>query len=104
MKISDNNVNPGQQAYVRELESAKPADVTTDETQKVEQKTAVEDKVSLSANARDINIAKNAVQAAPEIREEAVQDIKKQVDAGTYEIDSEKIADKIVGSNIDELV
>ena len=109
MKISENSVNLGQQAYARELESTKPpeqtkAEAPKAEAPKAEAPKAVEDRVSLSANARDIQIAKNAVEATPEIREEAVQDLKKDVDAGTYKIDSDKIADKMVGSNIDELV
>ena len=101
MKISDNSVNVAQQAYAREAEATKPPEQLNTETQKIDAPT---DKVSLSANARDIQVAKNAVAATPEVREEVVQDVKKDVEAGTYQVDSEKIADKIVGSNIDELV
>ncbi len=104
MKISDNAVNAGQQAYAREMEATKPPELTKEETPKTDAPKAIEDKVSLSTNARDIQVAKNAVEAAPEIREETVQDVKKDVESGNYKIDSEKIADKIVGSNIDELV
>ena len=105
MKISDNSINVGQQAYIREIDATKSPDQLNTETQKTDSTSApVEDKVSLSANARDIQVAKKAVEAAPEVREEVVQDVKKDVEAGTYQVDSEKIADKIVGSNIDELV
>ncbi len=103
MKISENAVNAGQQAYAREIEATKPQELTKVETPKTDAPKA-EDRVSLSTNARDIQITKNAVEASPEIREETVQDVKKDVEAGNYKINSDKIADKIVGSNIDELI
>jgi flagellar biosynthesis anti-sigma factor FlgM len=103
MKISENSVNIGQQAYAKEIEATKPAEISNDEGSTGEVK-AVGDKVSLSKSARDIQIAKDAVEAVPEIREEAVQDLKKEVDSGTYEINSNQIAEKMVGANIDEVI
>lgn len=103
MKISESNVNLVQQAYGKEVEAAKPPEVTKEESNVgAVQKSG--DTVSLSQSARDIQLAKDAVEAAPEVREEVVQDLKKEVDSGAYKVDSNQIADKMVGSNIDEVV
>lgn len=103
MKISENNVNLAQQAYGKEIEAAKPPEVPKEEANPGAVQKAG-DTVSLSQSARDIRLAEEAVEAAPEVRENVVQDLKKEVDNGTYKVDSNQIADKMVGSNIDEVV
>lgn len=104
MKISESNINIGQQAYAKEVESARPQEVQPGKAEQTEKKNVIEDKVSLSTDAKDMQVALNAIEEAPEVREEVVQDIKKEVESGNYKIDSDKIADKIAGSNIDEIV
>lgn len=104
MKISDTSVNFGRKAYAKEVENSPPPQEMT-KTQAAEmKKEAPEDKVSLSSSARDMKIASEAVAAAPEVRQEKVYEIKSAVDNGTYQINAEKIADKMMGYNIDELV
>lgn len=104
MKVSENSVNLGQQAYAKELEATRPPEINKDDGGVGAVGKPAGDKVSLSSNARDIQIAKDAVEAAPEIREEAVQDLKKEVDNGTYTVDSGQVAEKMLGANIDEVV
>ncbi|HOJ52680.1 MAG TPA: flagellar biosynthesis anti-sigma factor FlgM [Syntrophales bacterium] len=60
-----------------------------------------EDKVSISAQSRDINIARGAIENLPEIREDRVAEIKKAVESGTYQVDADKLADKLA---LDSLV
>ena len=59
-----------------------------------------EEKVALSARARDIQQIKNAVASLPEIREEKVQELKSQIENGTYNISGTKIAEKMVGESL----
>jgi negative regulator of flagellin synthesis FlgM len=59
-----------------------------------------EEKVDLSTQAKDIQQAKNALSAVPDIREGKVQEIKSQVNKGTYNVSAEKIAGKMVGESI----
>ena len=59
-----------------------------------------EEKVDLSTKAKDIQQAKNAVNQLPDVREEKVQEVKTQVDKGTYKVDAGKIADKMVNDSI----
>lgn len=104
MKITETNVNFGRQAYAKEVEKTPPPQEMT-KTQAPEPKKEVpEDKVSLSSSARDMKVASEAVAASPDVRQEKVYEIKTAVDNGTYQVNAEKIADKMVGYNIDELI
>ena len=54
------------------------------------------DSVSLSADARSLASAREAVQASPDVREQKVADIKQRVDSGTYEVPARVLARNIV--------
>ena len=54
---------------------------------------ASDDKVELSAKALDL---KSRAMSMPDIRPEKVDQIKMQVDNGTYNISSEKIAERMI--------
>lgn len=57
---------------------------------------AAGDRVSLSPQVRELEAARAAVSAMPEVREEKVAAIRAQVEAGTYVVDGEKIAGKMI--------
>ena len=57
---------------------------------------AAGDPVSLSPQAREFHAARAAIAVMPEIREEKVAAIRAQIEAGTYEVDSEKIAGRMI--------
>lgn len=50
------------------------------------------DKVQLSARAREVQEAANALAKLPEIREEKVQQVKMEVENGTYKVVGNKVA------------
>jgi negative regulator of flagellin synthesis FlgM len=103
MNVSETNVNFGRQAYVRGVEATSPQDMAA--ARQVEaRKEAPEDKVSLSSNAQDMQIAKDAMSLAPEIRTDKVEAARNAIDQGTYQINSQQIADKIIGFSIDQMV
>jgi len=52
--------------------------------------------VELSPSAQTINAARQAVAAVPETRDDLVNRIKAQIDAGTYHVSSSDIADQMV--------
>ncbi len=49
------------------------------------------------------NKAREIVYQTPEVRPEKVAEIKEAIEAGTYEIDSEKLADKLIDELLPEL-
>jgi len=62
-----------------------------------------EEKVNLSTMAREIHQAKVEVSKIPDVRAEKVQEIKTQVEKGTYNISGEQIASKMVGESLIDL-
>jgi negative regulator of flagellin synthesis FlgM len=61
------------------------------------------DSVTLSESARALAAARDAVQNAPDVREQKVADIKQQVDSGTYQVPASVLARKMLeGSNPDQ--
>ena len=57
------------------------------------------DQVVLSQRAAEIQAAKEALAAVPEVRQEKIAALKRRIAEGTYEIDAEGIADKIISGN-----
>jgi negative regulator of flagellin synthesis FlgM len=62
-----------------------------------------EEKVALSVQSRDLSQIKKAVEQLPEIRDEKVQELKAQIEKGLYQINSGKIAEKMVGESLIDL-
>ena len=59
-----------------------------------------EDKVALSSEAKQIQAAKRIVDSLPDIREEKVAEIRERIENGTYRVDSEKIAFRMIKESI----
>ena len=62
------------------------------------------DKVVLSERSKEIARAKELAEGAPEVRTEKVAKLKAAIEAGTYNIKAEKVADAILKGMIDETV
>ena len=58
------------------------------------------DRISISSQTRDINLAKGVIDGLPEVREDVVQKFKAAVDNGTYKVNPEKIAENMVSESI----
>lgn len=54
------------------------------------------DSVEISQVGKDFHIAKQAVSAAPDIRQDKVEEIKQKLASGNYEISLEDLADKMI--------
>ncbi|MCX5819693.1 MAG: flagellar biosynthesis anti-sigma factor FlgM [Deltaproteobacteria bacterium] len=59
-----------------------------------------EEKVDLSTRSKELLQIKNAVAQLPEIREEKVQELKTQIEKGTYNINGGQIAEKMIGESL----
>jgi negative regulator of flagellin synthesis FlgM len=60
--------------------------------------------VELSERSIDVRRAQEVIQSEPDVRSEKVQAIKDQIEKGTYEIDFDKTAEKMVKAFFDKLV
>ena len=54
------------------------------------------DGTSLSAAAQELLKARRAVQEAPDVRADLVEELRRQVQAGTYKVDAREIARRIL--------
>jgi negative regulator of flagellin synthesis FlgM len=54
------------------------------------------DTLALSDFAKELSVAKAAVNKTPDIRQAKVDEIKQQMQAGTYNITASQVADKII--------
>ncbi|HKL12604.1 MAG TPA: flagellar biosynthesis anti-sigma factor FlgM [Halanaerobiales bacterium] len=93
MKINNDDIqmNKIMQAY---------QNLNKQNQQNVEQSKRSSDEVNISKQAKDIQKMQETLQSKPEIRQEKVAKIKNQVSNGTYQVNPQKIAEKII-SNIE---
>lgn len=60
---------------------------------------------TVSQDAKAYSMVKQAIKDLPDIREDRLAKIQKQVKTGTYEVTNEEVAEKMIGrSLVDELV
>lgn len=59
------------------------------------------DMVNISSAAKEYQIAKKELTQSPDVREDRVKVIKEQIESGTYNLNADEIADKIVKSMFD---
>ena len=101
MKISESNANYGRQLYMREVAEANP---TKQGSQAKAQERSSGDKVTLSRDSKDMQIARDAMLNTPDIRTEKVEELRNEVKEGRYAVSADKVADKMIASAIDEYV
>ena len=81
------------EAYVNQVQDKDKVDATSEQPEKQETKS---DTVVLSDTAKKIQETQTQLKAIPDVREDKVAQLKEQIENGTYEIDEEKIADKML--------
>ena len=81
------------EAYVNQVQDKDKVDATSEQPEKQQTKA---DTVVLSDTAKKIQETQKQLEAIPDVREDKVAQLKEQIENGTYEIDEEKIADKML--------
>ncbi len=81
------------EAYLQKTQSSgeKAASPTARETSRPEKDEAV-----ISQAARRLQEAQDAVRNAPDVRDDKVAAIKKQIEDGSYRVDTEALVDKLL--------
>ena len=87
--------NPGIQvdAYVNQVHDKNKAGPTADQSDKAAPKT---DTVVISDAAKRIQEARAQLDQISDVREDKVAELKKQIESGSYKVDSEQIAEKML--------
>ncbi len=86
----------GPKALEIALAKAQQAAETHPVTGGVESGGGKKDAVSLSSQARELSMALQAVQRAPDVRADKVARLRQQVQDGTYEVSLEEMADGLL--------
>ncbi|MBN1571493.1 MAG: flagellar biosynthesis anti-sigma factor FlgM [Acidobacteria bacterium] len=58
------------------------------------------DRLELSARGQEISHLNDLIQSTPDVREEKVAQVRRELESGTYNVKAEKIAEKIIGGNL----
>lgn len=91
--------NPNQSINPYQTERSQEAQQTRFQTQSKSQETDSStqgDRVSVSQNALLLTEARRTAQASPDVRQEKVDALKSQVADGSYQVDSTKLAGKLL--------
>ena len=58
------------------------------------------DRLELSVRSREISHLEELIRSTPDVREDRVNQVRSEIESGTYNIKAEKIADKIIGGSL----
>jgi negative regulator of flagellin synthesis FlgM len=58
------------------------------------------DRLELSVRSREIAHLNELIQSTPDVREERVEQVRQQLENGTYNVKAERIAEKIIRGNL----
>ncbi len=97
MKVTGENPSVGLEAYVKNINDKKNIDPSAGQNPKTVSR---QDSVVLSPKAKEIQETKELLSAVPDVREEKVAQIKTQIENGTYEIDGEKVASRMIRESL----
>ena len=81
------------EAYVNQVQNKDKVDATSEQPEKQQTKA---DTVVLSDTAKKVQEAQKQLEAIPDVREDKVAQLKEQIENGTYDMDEEKIAGKMI--------
>lgn len=103
MKVNSSSQGSAEKTRgARETESTKATESKgkrkSSKTESVE--TGVSDKVSISGRAKDAAYAKEVATKASDVNDEKVARLKEQIRNGTYKVDADKIADRLVDEHL----
>lgn len=97
MKINENHENYIHLSKIQETQEISQ-NKTLDRNQDFQKNVAPTDWVTLSHTSNSLQLSKTAIESAPEVRSELVEKLRQEIASGTYKVDPEKIAEKMVGS------
>ena len=84
-------------AYVKNVDDKQKAE---EAPEKAEKKVAKTDTVELSQTAKELQEARKQLDAIPDVRMDKVEELKDQIEKGTYEGDSEEIAKRMLQESL----
>ena len=62
--------------------------------------TSESDRLELSVRSLEVSHVQDLIQSTPDVRQDRINQVRSEIDSGTYNIKAEKIAEKIVGGSL----
>ncbi len=93
------------QKFIQNPEQVKQAQGEVQKQQEASKETQVfrGDRVELSQTAKDIKKIESVLKTTPDVRADKVRAIKEQIEAGTYQVDSKKIANSMLADLLKDI-
>jgi negative regulator of flagellin synthesis FlgM len=103
MKVIDIHQQSNRMSNVNQADPSKQAEKQRI-SEKAKDQSPSPDKVELSAQSKEMQKIHEVLQATPDVRAEKVAALKKRIEEGRYEVDSEALAEKMIKESILDLV
>ena len=104
MRVNSSNVQNSQSAKTEQAKkSDAPAKTLRNEAVEKFSKSAVSSesaRADISAKGKDFASAHAVAKSAPDVREDRIAELKKRIAEGKYEVDANKLADKMVSEHM----
>ena len=97
MKVDSQRSLVNLEAYVKRAQESGGVDQSLQHGQ---EKASPTEKVKLSHRARDIQKIREIVEATPEIRTDKVGQLKREIETGTYSVNAEKVAERMLRESL----
>ena len=104
MKIDSSIINYDIAGNVSNTPPNETAGKKLPDEQKVGNDKSKDTIVILSRASKEMQLAKEAIASAPEIREDKVAAIREKIESGSYQIDNQAVAEKLVNTFIDDIL
>jgi negative regulator of flagellin synthesis FlgM len=105
MKISDIHQQGNAMQYVNQANSTNPSDPSQAPAEAKDRSSSPsQDKVEFSAQSREMQKVYDTLQTIPEVRTEKIAALKKSIEDGTYHVDNEDLAEKMIKASILDFV
>jgi negative regulator of flagellin synthesis FlgM len=95
---NNESVNAKQSGRANAAQEAKKSEKTT--ASESDRSTHSGARTEISAKAKEFAAAKAAATEAPDVREDKVSDLKRRIADGSYKIDTESVADRMVDDHL----
>ena len=96
MEINGTNPLIGLKKEVQRLEST----VQPERSQQSVCERSDSDRLELSIRSREISHLEELIRSTPDVREARVEEVRRSIEGGTYNVKAERIAEKIIGGNL----
>ncbi|AEH44568.1 Anti-sigma-28 factor FlgM family protein [Thermodesulfatator indicus DSM 15286] len=86
-----------------QVKQAQTQELNQKATQANQQPAVERDRVEISQTARDIKKIESIVKTSPDVRADKVRAIKEQIESGTYQVDSKKVANAMLADLLKDI-